>query len=72
MKVWNGWTATSTPATHAAPTWDTWLAHQRRSVGNEQRRTVGACFSERELAHLSFMRWLYQRGGLDPALNDNA
>ncbi|HEV8193765.1 MAG TPA: hypothetical protein VGP82_20115 [Ktedonobacterales bacterium] len=32
-------------------------------------------FSGRELARLSFVRWLYQRGHLDPldpALNDNA
>jgi phytoene dehydrogenase-like protein len=72
MKVWNGWATTSTSAAQATPTWDTWLAHQWRIVGNEQRRTVSACFGERELARLSFMRWLYQQGCLDPSLNDNA
>jgi hypothetical protein len=35
---------------------------------------VRSPFSERELARLSFVRWLYQRGRLDlfdPARNDN-
>jgi hypothetical protein len=74
-----GWTATWAPTGITAPTWDEWCARQRRLLrGKEHRRGPGqecSPFSGRELARLSFVRWLYQRGHLDPldpALNDNA
>jgi hypothetical protein len=51
------------------PTWEAWRAQQRRALHSEQyqlvRQQVRGSFSERELAHLSFVRWLYQRGCLD-------
>jgi hypothetical protein len=43
--------------------------------GREQRQPArqhaSLPFSDREVARLSFMRWLYQTGRLDPAQNDN-
>ena len=69
MQAWRGWTAI------AAPTWDDWCAHQQCNLRGEKYQQ--AClqesipFNERELARLSFVRWLYQRGRLDPARNNN-
>lgn len=79
MQVWKGWMATSAttsvPAVTAAPTWSDWCARQRCILSGENQQQ--ACqqersqFSDRELARLSFVRWLYQSGCLDPAQNDN-
>jgi hypothetical protein len=72
MQAWRGWTTTSAPAITAAPTWDGWRAFQRRLLRRAQPAvgpTEESCpFSARELARLSFARWLYQRGRLDPAV----
>jgi hypothetical protein len=46
-------------ATKSRLTWDEWCALQRRHMGLEQRRQAGIPFSDRELARLSFVRWLY-------------
>ncbi len=77
MQAWMGWAATSASASavKTVPTWEEWCARQRRILSSEQRQQ--ACqqesmpFSDRELARLSFVRWLYQTGRLDPAQNDN-
>jgi hypothetical protein len=72
MQAWRGWRATSASA--AAPTWDDWRACQRRLLPCAQREPgadeESSPFSDRELARLSFTRWLYQRGHLDPAQRD--
>ena len=80
MRAWKGWTATSAAGGNTAPTWDEWRAQQRRVLSREQLWRVhqqeSSPFSARELAHLSFVRWLHQRGHLglldprDPARND--
>ena len=76
MQVWKGWTATSACAATAAPTWDDWRACQQRLLCCAQRETgpeeEGNLFSDRELARLSFARWLYQRGRLDIAQHDHS
>jgi hypothetical protein len=75
MDTWTGWTAASETAAKTASTWDEWCACQRRLLGSEKRQQArqheGMPFSDRELARLSFVRWLYQTGRLDPAQNDN-
>ncbi len=72
MPVWKGWTATSVPAVTCAPTWDAWCTHQQRALSRKKQQPKTIAFSERELARLLFVRWLYQRGCLDVARNDNA
>jgi hypothetical protein len=67
VEVWRGRTAPSAPAAQAALTWDEWCARLRRI----EHRRESVHFSERELARLSFMRWLYQRGCLAPVQSDN-
>lgn len=67
MQAWKGWIATSKSAATAAPTWEQWSAYQARQRNSEQRQQEGSLFSDRELARLSFTRWLYQTGRLDPA-----
>ena len=75
MHAWTGWAAASQTAGKTAPTWDEWCAGQRRLLGTEQRehsrQHERMPFSERELARLSFVRWLYQTGRLDPAQHDH-
>ncbi len=73
MRAWMGWSATSAGmAGVTAPTWEAWRAQQRRALHSKQhqlvRQQVRSSFSERELAHLSFVRWLYQRGCLDRSI----
>ena len=74
MQVWSGWRATSASAATAAPTWDDWRACQQRLLRCAQHKLESkeesSLFSDRELARLSFARWLYQRGRLDPAQHD--
>ena len=67
QQVWMGWTAmASTPATRAL-TWAEWCARQQHTLQDEQCRQQGVSFfSEGEMAHLSFVRWLCQTGRLDP------
>jgi hypothetical protein len=64
MRVWRGWTM-STPTSRAL-TWSEWCTRQQRALRDEQLRQQGVPFSERELACLSFVRWLCQTGRLDP------
>jgi hypothetical protein len=74
MQTWRGWTATLASASTAALTWDDWCACQQRLLRRAQREAEpeeeSGPFSHRELARLSFTRWLYQRGRLDPAQHD--
>jgi hypothetical protein len=74
MQVWRGWRATSASAATVAPTWNDWCACQRRLLCRTQyepgREEESSPFSNRELARLTFARWLYQRGHLDPARHD--
>jgi hypothetical protein len=67
MHVWKGWAATSESAATFALTWEQWCAYQARKRTSEQQQHEGSLFSDRELARLSFTRWLYQTGRLDPA-----
>jgi len=75
MHTWEGWTAASGTTTKMACTWAEWCAwHQRtqrtqRTQRAQQRQQERISFSDRELALLSFMRWLSQTGRL--ALQDN-
>ncbi len=70
MPAWKGWTATAASAVKTAPTWDTWCARQRDALSREKQQPESIAFSERELARLAFVRWLYQKGCLDPMRND--
>jgi hypothetical protein len=70
MQAWRGRTAAAQTAVKTASTWDKWCTCQRRPLGSEHARqhdNDSSPFSERELAHLSFVRWLHQTGHLDPA-----
>lgn len=71
MQAWIGWTAMSSPAGITAPTWDERCARQRRILRSYQHQQgplqESNLFGERELARLSFARWLSQSGRLDPA-----
>ena len=71
MPVWKGWTATSVPAVTGAPTWDAWTTCQQRALSRKKQQQETIAFSERELARLLFVRWLYQRGSLGVVHNDN-
>jgi hypothetical protein len=76
MQAWMGWTAASAPGVKTALTWNEWCGYQQRILGGEKhqqaRQQESIPFSDRELARLSFVRWLYQTGRLDPAQNKNA
>jgi hypothetical protein len=71
MHTWMGWTATSATALTSASTWEEWCAEQRRRLGGEARQHARQHdrlpFNDREVARLSFVRWLKQTGRLDPA-----
>jgi hypothetical protein len=71
MPAWRGWTATSAPGVITAPTWEEWCVRQRRVLGCERHQQESISLGERELARLSFVRWLYQTGRLDPREHDN-
>lgn len=49
------------PNTRPQPTWAEW-SKALSQRGALRRRTGDALFSDRELAHLEFLRWLYQTG----------
>jgi hypothetical protein len=72
MQAWRGWAATAAAPTAGPLTWAEWCARQQDALRDEQRRQQGVQFSERELAHLSFVRWRYQTGRLDPREHDNS
>jgi hypothetical protein len=75
MHAWAGWTAALATRVNTACTWEEWYAAQRRLLGGDQRHQ--ACpldriaLSQRELTYLSFVRWLYQTGRLDPREHDH-
>ena len=75
MRTWTGWISTSAHAANIALTWDEWCARQRRSLSDEERNQPSQKdnmpFTERQLARLSFVRWLYLRGCLEPAQTNN-
>jgi hypothetical protein len=66
MQVWNGWTVAREAPTFKAPRWDEWLAQLQhvQQAGYHQQKDLP--FSEREMARLTFLRWLYLTGRLDP------
>jgi hypothetical protein len=74
MQAWRGWRAASPSAITAAPTWNDWRACQERRLRRTQPalglEEESSLFSDRERARLSFARWLYQRGHLDPTGHD--
>jgi hypothetical protein len=76
MYTWRGWTTTTAAVVNTPPTWDEWRAAQRRLLGSEQRRQLpqraSYPFTARELARLSFVRWLHHTGRLAPIHNDQA
>ena len=75
MHAWAGWTAALATSVNTACTWEEWCAVLRRRLGGDQCQQ--ACpldpipLSQRELTYLSFVRWLYQTGRLDPDEHDN-
>ena len=72
MQVWKGWTAADAAAKPAL-TWLEWCSqNQRTLLLNERHQVEGVPFSERELAHLSFARWLYQTGRLGSPAYDHS
>jgi hypothetical protein len=75
MRAWGGWSATTATPSASVLTWTTWQASQRRILGLENRqerqtqedeRSSAAPLSEREIARLTFVRWLYQNGHFGP------
>jgi hypothetical protein len=76
MQTWKSWSVASAIDGNPAPTWDEWCARLRRIRSGEKRQQVcqhdNMPFSQRELARLSFVRWLYLRGCLDPAPTNNS
>jgi len=76
MQTWKSWSVAAAIGGNPAPTWDEWCARLRRIRSDEGRQQ--ACqqdnmpFSQRELTRLSFIRWLYLRGCLEPAQTNNA
>jgi hypothetical protein len=67
MQTWRGWAATAPTPSIRALTWAEWCARQQRALREEQCRKQGVSFfSEGEMAHLSFVKWLCQTGRLDP------
>jgi hypothetical protein len=75
MHAWKGWTAASDTAVSATVTWDEWRTHQQRMLGRADRQPLrqreSVVFSDRELARLSFVRWLYQTGRLSVVRDEN-
>lgn len=70
MQGWRGWSPTSLSDTTRAPTWDEWRERLRCvqsgaagiATRQDERRPEGVTFSARQLARLTFVRWLYRRG----------
>jgi hypothetical protein len=81
MHVWKGWSVAleSETASKIALSWDEWLTYHQRVLGVEQGQQErerapqqeSVALTDRELARLLFVRWLYQTGRLDPAHDDN-
>jgi hypothetical protein len=81
MHVWKGWAVAVEwdIASKAALSWDEWRAYHQRALSIEQDALAhepapqqeSVALTERELTRLAFVRWLYQTGRLDPALDDN-
>ena len=65
MRIWKGWATISAPATNMATTWDKWCARLQRTASRMKGQREGITFSDREIARLSFVRWLYQRGRIE-------
>jgi hypothetical protein len=71
MEAWRGWTATGAAPRIRALIWAEWCARQQCTLRDEQLRQQGMPFTERELARLSFVRWLCQTGHVAPRDHDN-
>jgi hypothetical protein len=71
MQVGRGWTAMAPTPTIRVLTWTEWCAVARRIARGEQCQQQGVLFSERELARLSFVRWLCQTGRLGSREQDD-
>jgi hypothetical protein len=56
----NAWPleGTELPYLRSRPTWEQWCAVQAQQSANHQCPRLP--FSDRELAHLAFLRWLHQ------------
>ena len=70
MQVWKGWAAESETAVMAVLSWEDWCARLQRELGHEvpppEHRRPGSSLSDRELARLAFLRWLYDTGRIVP------
>lgn len=53
------------------PTWTEWSAALAKRSARRQQ-LGGALFSDRELAHLAFLRWLYQTSQPRPVVRAHA
>lgn len=67
MEAWKSMAVAAGRGVASALTWDQWCAYQARRVAAERPARADLCFSERELARLSFLRWAHQTGRLDSA-----
>jgi hypothetical protein len=76
MQAWKSWSVASAIGGNPAPTWDEWCARLRRVRSSEMCQQTcqqdSMQFSQREIARLTFVRWLYLRGCLEPAQTNNA
>lgn len=73
MYAWRGWIATAaTPTTRTSRvlTWAEWCDRQQRTLQDGKRCHESMRLTSRELARLSFVRWLYQTGDLGPRGHD--
>jgi len=66
-QAWRGWTAPADATARGALTWSEWCARQQRIARVAQRPEHESPFSGRELARLSFVRWLHHTGRLATA-----
>ena len=71
MQAWKGWTTTAGAPRTGPLTWAEWCARHQGTLRDEHLRQQGVLFSERELAHLAFVRWLRQTGHLDRGERDD-
>jgi hypothetical protein len=70
MQIWKGWAAESETVARAALTWRDWCAKLQHELVHElpppEHQRPASSLSDRELARLAFLRWLYDTGRIVP------
>lgn len=70
MRTWRGWATMVETPTAQALTWSEWRARSERIQPDAQPvmepHPERPLLTERELARLSFVRWLYESGRIGP------